>query len=120
MKSVYILAVSLGLYLVSNGCSDNTKSVSYVNGDCDEIKRVKGAFGNEEVYEYWQHCHIGNMPWRQEIQGTVHDIKNDVINVPPQMLINGVEIKGYFCSQSKIPDSRIHECTRKGWKVILK
>jgi len=120
MKSPWIHVVSLGLYFVSNGCSANTESVSYVNGDCVEIKRVKSAFGNGEVYEYWQHCHIGYMPWRQEIRGTVHDIKNDVIHVPPQMLINGVEIEGYFCSPNKIPGGRIDECTRKGWKTILK
>lgn len=119
MKSFCILIVCIGLCLLGNGCSANAESVSYIRGDCEEIKKVQSVFGNGETYEVWKGCGRANMPWRQEIRGAVYEKDNDVIRVPPQILVDGAEIKGYFCSSLKVPSGRVNECTSEGWKTIL-
>jgi hypothetical protein len=71
------------------------------------------------VKEYWfmMSCTRDERPWKQKLLG-VRPVSPEAIYIPNQVLVNGVDIGGYFCSIDKIPQSlAVAWCYKHGWDI---
>ena len=92
----------------------------YIKDDCEEVRAIRSSLGGSTLFEVWHGCARAHSPWRQELRGVKHNRATDVLYVPPQRLISGRQIGGFFCPRSQIPNARVNECTEEGWKTVLK